>query len=297
MKDAVLDIGTNSVRLLVAEQVDGTLKTICKDLRMTRLGDGLTPGGVLSEAACTRTLQGFAELVESARKAGAERFVGIGTNALREAKDGAEFAAKLEAEHGFPIRIIDGVEEARYSYLGAAVGGSQLTAVVDIGGGSTEIGVGFGGDLGVAVTMPLGAVRGTREFDMMTARGLAQLKKHAFAVFAREAAEVTSVSRWIGVGGTITTLAAIMQELPNYDPERIQGYKLIHGEVSTWTQRLAGMSYDERLSLPGLAPERADIIVAGAVIVESLMEFFALPELTVSDADMLEGIWREEFGK
>ena len=182
MKQAVLDIGTNSVRLLVAETVADETTTLRKDIRATRLGDGLAAGEPLNEAAKNRTLTGIQELVDEAREAGVERWSIVGTNALREASDGEAFAQQVAQLVGAPVRIISGVDEARYGYLGAVKTNSLVTAVVDIGGGSTEIGVGFGGDLGAAVSMPLGAVRGTRDFDMMTPRGIAELKKHCFAV-------------------------------------------------------------------------------------------------------------------
>ena len=148
MKQAVLDIGTNSVRLLVAETVADETTTLRKDIRATRLGDGLAAGEPLNEAAKNRTLTGIQELVDEAREAGVERWSIVGTNALREASDGEAFAQQVAQLVGAPVRIISGVDEARYGYLGAVKTNSLVTAVVDIGGGSTEIGVGFGGDLG-----------------------------------------------------------------------------------------------------------------------------------------------------
>ena len=297
MRQAVIDIGTNSTRLLVAEASAQGRQTICKTIRTTRLGDGLKRGERLGEAARLRTCEGVAELVAVAKDCGAVALTAVGTNALREAADGAEFAAELAQLIGAPVRIIDGEEEARYSYLGAAQGSPTMTGVVDIGGGSTEIAVGFSGELGVAVSMPLGAVRGSRDFDMMTARGIGELKKHCFAVLAEKSDEVQGISRWIGVGGTVTSMAAIVQELEPYDAAKVQGYRLSYETVQELLHRLALLSYEERRELPGLQPERADIIVAGVVIAESLMEYFALPELAVSDEDLLEGVWWETYGR
>ena len=288
MKQAVLDIGTNSVRLLVAETVEDQTTTLRKDIRATRLGDGLAAGSPLNEAAKNRTLAGIRELVDEAREAGAERWTVVGTNALREASDGEVFARQVAQLIGAPVRIISGVDEARYGYLGAVKTNSLVTAVVDIGGG-------FGGDLGAAVSMPLGAVRGTRDFDMMTPRGIAELKKHCFAVLKEETTEVQGVKSWIGVGGTMTSIVSMLLELEPYDAEKVQGYVLAYEDLHALRERLTGMSYEERTKLPGLARERADIIVAGAVIAESLLEYFALPEITVSDRDLLEGIYREAY--
>lgn len=296
MKQAVMDIGTNSIRLLVAELSPEGMRTVCKTLRTTRLGDGLESGKALGESARLRTLEGVAELIAEARACGATEVTAVGTNALREAADGAAFAAEIGKVIGASVRIIDGTEEARYSYLGAAKESSTMTGVVDIGGGSTEIAVGFSGELGVAVSMPLGAVRGSRDFDMMTPRGIGELKKHCFAVLAERAEEVQGISRWIGVGGTMTSMAAIVQKLSPYDAAKVQGYRLSYETVQKLLHCLAMLSYEERRELPGLQPERADIIVAGVAIAESLMEYFALPEMAVSDADLLEGVWWETYG-
>lgn len=293
MRKAVMDIGTNSVRLLVAELTEDGWHTLLKTLRTTRLGEGLVRGGTLSEAACRRTKDAVWELVDEARRHEVEVITIVGTNAMREAADGKEFATQLATEIGVPVRILAGEEEARYSYLGASGGGSQLTAVVDIGGGSTEVGVGFGGELGVAVSMPIGAVRGTRDFDMMTPRGMSELKKQCFALLKEHTQEITDVRRWIGVGGTLTSIAAMLLELDEYSAERVQGQVVTAEQVHELLLRLGGMSYEERAAVPGLDPERADIIVAGIVIAESIMEYFALPELRVSDADLLEGICQE----
>lgn len=297
MRQAVMDIGTNSTRLLVAEKLPQGFHTVCKEVRTTRLGDGLKYGESLGEAARLRTLEGVEELVAVARSCEATSIAAVGTNALRDAADGAAFAVELTAVIGSPVRIISGEEEARYSYLGAAKESPTMTGVVDVGGGSTEIAVGFGGELGMAMSMPLGAVRGTRDFDMMTARGIGELKKHCFAVFTKSASEVQGISRWIGVGGTVTSMASIVQELDPYDADKVQGYHLSYEMVQELLHRLAVLSYEERRELKGLQPERADIVVAGVVIVESLMEYFALPELAVSDEDLLEGIWWEAYGQ
>ncbi len=296
MRQAVMDIGTNTVRMLVAECVDGKCRPLYKTLCMTRLGDGLKAGEPLSDAAKIRTLDGIEHLVEEAKQRQVEEWSVVGTSAMREASDGADFACVIEEEYGFKVRIIDGLEEAKYSYAGASNGSSLLTAVVDIGGGSTEIAVGFGGDLGLAVSMPLGAIRGTRNYDMMTARGLAELKKHCFAEFSEKGSEISAIGRWIGVGGTITTIAAIMQEMAEYDPGKIQGYTMPAENVREILNALAQMSYEERLEVTGLPAERADIIVAGTAILDALMEYFALKEIFASDADLLEGLWLEAFG-
>lgn len=293
MRKAVMDIGTNSVRLLVAELTEDGWHTLLKTLRTTRLGEGLVCGGTLSKAACRRTKEAVKELVELAHSYEVQTISIVATNAMRESVDGRDFAAELTTEINTPVRILSGEEEARYSYLGASGGGSQLTAVVDIGGGSTEVAVGFGGELGVAVSMPMGAVRGTRDFDMMTPRGMSELKKQSFALLNEHTKEITDVRRWIGVGGTFTSIAAMLLELEEYHAELVQGQIVTAEQVHELLVRLSGMSYEERVVVPGLDPDRADIIVAGIVVAESIMEYFALPEIRISDADLLEGICQE----
>lgn len=292
---AVIDIGTNSIRLLVAEETADGFRTVGKTLRTTRLGDGLQPNGKLSEAAWRRTLDGLAELQQQGREWGAAEWTVVATEALREASDGAAFAAAAEQLLGVPVRIISGEEEAKYGYLGAAGYTGTLTTVVDIGGGSTEISVGLGGDLGLAVSMPIGAVRGTREFDMMTRRGIGELKKHCFALLREKTEHMEPVAHWIGIGGTWTSLVTVQEQMETYDAARVQGYVLTAAQVAELQEMLAGLSYEERLQLPGLDPARADIIVAGAVIADSIMEYFALPEIGISDADILEGAWQETY--
>lgn len=292
---AVIDIGTNTIRLLVAEKTADGFRTVGKTLRTTRLGDGLSKGEKLSEAASRRTLEGLAELQRQGREWGATEWTAIATEALREAADGAEFAAAAERLLGVPVRIISGEEEARYGYLGASGCTGKLTTVVDIGGGSTEISVGLGGDIGLVVSMPVGAVRGTRDFDMMTRRGIGELKKHCFALFQENTEQMEPVAHWIGIGGTWTSLVTIQEKMEAYDASRVQGYVLTAAQVTELQALLASLSYEERLQLPGLDPERADIIVAGAVIAAGIMEYFALPEISISDADILEGAWQETY--
>lgn len=290
---AIIDIGTNSVRLLMAEKDEkGEWKTLRKELRSTRLGEGMTDKATIGQGAKERTLSAVGEFTAMAKLEGAEDIFAYGTSIMRDASNGEEFADEVTAASGVPVRILSGKEEAYYSYIGAAGTSGVITSVVDIGGGSTEICVGFGTDVGARHSFRLGCVRCSKQFDTTTARGRAELKKHCFTLF-RETdlmESMRNVKRWIGVGGTVTSLASMLQELEVYDSSKVQDYVIHPEDVSKILEKLSKMSYDDKCHMKGLLPSRADIIVAGVVILDSLMEYFALSEITVSDRDLSDGL-------
>lgn len=290
---AIIDIGTNSVRLLMAEKDEkGEWKTLRKELRSTRLGEGMTDKATIGQGAKERTLSAVEEFTAMAKLEGAEDIFAYGTSIMRDASNGEEFADEVTAASGVPVRILSGKEEAYYSYIGAAGTSGVITSVVDIGGGSTEICVGFGTDVGARHSFRLGCVRCSKQFDTTTARGRAELKKHCFTLF-RETdlmESMRNVKRWIGVGGTVTSLASMLQELEVYDSLKVQDYVIHPEDVSKILEKLSKMSYDDKCHMKGLLPSRADVIVAGVVILDSLMEYFALSEITVSDRDLSEGL-------
>lgn len=290
---AIIDIGTNSVRLLMAEKDEkGEWKTLRKELRSTRLGEGMTDKATIGQGAKERTLSAVGEFTAMAKLEGAEDIFAYGTSIMRDASNGEEFADEVTAASGVPVRILSGKEEAYYSYIGAAGTSGVITSVVDIGGGSTEICVGFGTDVGARHSFRLGCVRCSKQFDTTTARGRAELKKHCFMLF-RETdlmESMRNVKRWIGVGGTVTSLSSMLQELEVYDSAKVQDYVIHPEDVSKILEKLSKMSYDDKCHMKGLLPSRADIIVAGVVILDSLMEYFALSEITVSDRDLSEGL-------
>lgn len=290
---AIIDIGTNSVRLLMAEKDEkGEWKTLRKELRSTRLGEGMTDKATIGQGAKERTLSAVGEFTAMAKLEGAEDIFAYGTSIMRDASNGEEFADEVTAASGVPVRILSGKEEAYYSYIGAAGTSGVITSVVDIGGGSTEICVGFGTDVGARHSFRLGCVRCSKQFDTTTARGRAELKKHCFTLF-RETdlmESMRNVKRWIGVGGTVTSLASMLQDLEVYDSSKVQDYVIHPEDVSRILEKLSKMSYDDKCHMKGLLPSRADIIVAGVVILDSLMEYFALSEITVSDRDLSEGL-------
>lgn len=287
---AVIDIGTNSVRLLVAErQPGGEWKTLRKGLESSRLGEGMTIHEGLSEAACRRTLEAVEEFVRAAREAGADEIRAYGTEILRSSPQGEAFAALTKEKTGVDVDILTGEEEAFYSYLGAVGVSSSVAAVTDIGGGSTEVCMGFGPAVGYRHSFPIGCVRCSGLFDTTTARGIGELKKYCFQKF-HDTQDLAPVKNWICVGGTATSIAAMLQKLEVYDAEKVQDYVIRQEDVARLLKELYQMSYEERCHVKGLRADRADIIVAGVAIVDSLMEYFALSEMTVSDRGLTEGL-------
>ncbi len=287
---AVIDIGTNSVRLLAAERLPGgEWKTIRKGINSSRLGEGMTTHAGLTEAACRRTLEAVARFAEEAKEAGASEIRAYGTEILRASPQGEAFAKMAEEKTGIPVTILSGDMEAFYSYLGAVGLSSSVAAVTDVGGGSTEVCMGFGPAIGYRHSFPIGCVRCSGLFDTTTARGIGELKKYCFQKF-QESKDLAPVKHWICVGGTATSIASMLQELETYDPAKVQDYVVPQEDVTRLLKRLYQMSYEDRCHVKGLRADRADIIVAGVAIIDSLMEYFALSEMTVSDRGLTEGL-------
>ena len=290
---AIIDIGTNSVRLLLAEKDEKEeWKILKKDLRSTRLGEGMTDKAYIGKGPQERTLKAIEEFAAAARLEGADEIFAYGTSIMRDAANGPAFSDEVTSAVGIPVRILSGKEEAYYSYIGAAGTSGVVTSVVDIGGGSTEICMGFATDIGMRHSFRLGCVRCSKQFDTTTPRGVAELKKHCFDLFRHTELmqSVKNVKRWIGVGGTVTSMAAMLQELEVYDSAKVQDFVIHQDDVNRMLKKLCAMSYDDKCHLTGLMPERADIIVAGVAILDALMEYFALPEIIVSDRDLSEGL-------
>lgn len=290
---AIIDIGTNSVRLLLAEKDEKEeWKILKKDLRSTRLGEGMTDKAYIGKGPQERTLKAIEEFAAAARLEGADEIFAYGTSIMRDAANGPAFSDEVTSAVGIPVRILSGKEEAYYSYIGAAGTSGVVTSVVDIGGGSTEICMGFGTDIGMRHSFRLGCVRCSKQFDTTTPRGVAELKKHCFDLFRHTELmqSVKNVKRWIGVGGTVTSMAAMLQELEVYDSAKVQDFVIHQDDVNRMLKKLCAMSYDDKCHLTGLMPERADIIVAGVAILDALMEYFALPEIIVSDRALSEGL-------
>jgi exopolyphosphatase / guanosine-5'-triphosphate,3'-diphosphate pyrophosphatase len=297
MRVGVVDIGTNSTRLLVAEVEGGALTELERRTTVTRLGEGLEASGRLSDAAMARVSEALAGYREAIDELGAERVVAVATSAMRDAANGPQFRDEIERRFGLDSRTISGDEEARLTFLGATSGrdAGAGTLVIDIGGGSTEFVVGHpGGDPEFHVSTRMGSVRHTERHlhsDPPTAAELAALAADARAIVEADVpADVRrSVDAGIAVAGTATSLAAIDQQLEPYDPERVHGYRLGAQRCERLLARLAELTVAQRRDVPGLHPDRAPTIVAGAGILLESMRASGLDEVEVSENDILHG--------
>lgn len=284
----VVDIGTNSVRLLVAEVTGREIKELGRDLGTTRLGEGAD--GRLRPEAMARTARVVREFAERMRAAGAARAVLAGTAAVREAANREEFAGLVRKETGLALRVLTGEEEALLSYRGVVWGLSGRISgpvvTMDIGGGSTEFAWEDGEGKLRCLSLPLGAVRMTEKPSSMD-----EIREIlAPAVAALRESEPAVAWKLVGVGGTATTLAAMAQGLRRYDPDRVHGYPLHVSEVERLLAALQALPLDERRRMPGLQPERADIISAGATIALAAMRGLGQTVMYVCETDILHGL-------
>jgi exopolyphosphatase/guanosine-5'-triphosphate,3'-diphosphate pyrophosphatase len=299
MRVAVVDIGSNSTRLLIVDVQDGRV-TAEHDRRstVTRLGAGVDANGQLQEESIERVFRTLDEYREIIERRDPERRIAVLTSAVRDASNGAEFAQAIRERYDLEPHVLTGDDEAQLTFLGAMSerdpGDQTLTLVIDIGGGSTELVTGTGRTASFHVSTQAGVVRQTErhlhhdpplpeELDEL-AEEVNQIVAEAVAVQQRE-----SVRRAIAVAGTATSLAAIAQKLEPYDPEKVHGYVLPTSEARAIRDHLAAMALEERRKVPGLDPDRAPTIVAGIVILLEVLDLFGLKEVEVSEHDILRG--------
>lgn len=281
---AALDIGSNSVRLLIGEIEAVRVQPCRAELRSTRLLAGATAGW-LQEAAVRRTVTAVVELAGLARDYRPAGILCIATSAAREARNPELLTAGVAAGAGLQVLIIDGPTEARLAYQGALAGlagPAPRPLVIDIGGGSTEFS--WHGGKGFQFTsLKVGAVRATET-------GLSRTAMAAMLAPVLDRARANRPYPVIGTGGTITTLAALELGLAVYRPDLVHGLVLPANRVESWQQRLAAMPLAARQALPGIQPERADIIVAGVTILTIILAGLEVASLQVSEADLLWGL-------
>jgi exopolyphosphatase/guanosine-5'-triphosphate,3'-diphosphate pyrophosphatase len=302
MRLAAIDLGSNTVHLLVADAGAGGAdwRVVESDQRVTRLGEGLTASGRLGVAPAERTTNVVVEYVARARAAGAERIGIVATSAVREAANQAEFVAMLERATGERVRVISGEEEAALTLAGVLHGlrgpldGSTL--LFDIGGGSTEYLVARAGAAVAAVSLRLGVVDLAERYPFPARVDWTRYQALQDEVVGRLARELPPAiltsrpARIVGTAGTVTALAALDLGLATYDRTRIQGHTLQHAAVERLLQRLGDLTAVERGALPCLEPGRADLIVPGTAVVLATLATFGAGSLVVSDAALREGV-------
>jgi len=296
---AVADIGTNSTRLLIADVEDGRVtRELERRSEVTRLGAGVDADGRLGEEAIDRvyaTLDEYRSLMDRHR---AQSALAVLTSAVRDAANGAEFAHQVEKRYGLTPHVLTGEQEARLTFIGATSERdpeeSTPTLVIDIGGGSTEFVIGRGREVTFHVSNQAGVVRQTERHlrgDPPPQRELDELAKDVRAILSEgvPAEQRKAVGYAIAVAGTATSLAAIAQELEPYDADRVHGYVLPREQCAEILGRLAALPLAQRRQVPGLHPDRAPTILAGAVILLETLELFGLDEVEVSEHDILRG--------
>jgi len=299
MRVAVVDIGTNSTRLLVADLEDGrVVRQLTKHSEVTRLGEGVDATGRLGDEPMERVFGVLEAYRDEADELGAELRVGVLTSAVRDAANGDEFTAAVRERFGFDARTIEGETEAALTFAGATSERDPTDrtplVVVDIGGGSTELVQGAGGAMEFHVSTQAGVVRQTERHihtDPPRPTEIQALATEVRGIFLDNVPEAVldSVSVGIAVAGTATSAAAIAQELMPYDPDKVHGYVLERTELDRLLQMLAALPLDERRRVPGLHPDRAPTIVAGIVILQQVLDAFALDRVEVSEHDILQG--------
>jgi exopolyphosphatase / guanosine-5'-triphosphate,3'-diphosphate pyrophosphatase len=299
---AAVDQGTNSTRLLVAEPDEaGGFEDLARDMVITRVGQGVDGTGMLAPEALQRTLVVLARYVRRAKALHVERIRVAATAAVRDAANAADFERPVRELAGSPLEIVSGEEEARLSFLGATRGldAPPPFLVLDIGGGSTEFVLGSERP-SAAMSTQMGSVRLTERFVRSDPPEASELDRMRAAVGellddVERAIPARDERTFVAVAGTSTTVQAVALGLDFYDPERIHRTRLTRTDAARVSLRLASMTTAERAALPVMAPGRADVIVAGSVILVEVMERFRFDEAVVSETDILDGLVFEMF--
>jgi exopolyphosphatase/guanosine-5'-triphosphate,3'-diphosphate pyrophosphatase len=291
---AVIDIGSNSTRLLVADVDGGRVMPVDRRSTVTRLGRGVDLSGVLAAEAIEAACAAVDPYVATLGELGAEKVDAIATSAVRDATNGSAFVAELRERFALSARVLDGEEEARLTYLGATSEHSPEvpTLVIDIGGGSTELVVGEGRHVDWHVSLQAGVVRHTERHlvhDPPTPVELEALASDLRGLIETARSEAPRAQAGIAVAGTPTSLAAIEMELDPYDPQRIHGHVLELPSIQRMLSRLAATPLGRRREIRGLHADRAPTIVAGVVTLVEAMRAFDLERITVSEHDILYG--------
>ena len=286
---AAVDLGTNSTRLLVADVDGDELREVARRLTITRLGEGVDERRRLLPVPIARVRNCLAEYRRELETLEAERTLAIATSAVRDAENGEAFLGEIEWSYGFSTRLLAGTDEAAMMIRGVTAGRPPLddVLVVDIGGGSTELVVARAGAVASAVSLDVGCVRVTERFLASDPPAASELA--AAGAYVRSLLPELDAARAIGVAGTVTTLSTLDLGDPEYDPTRTHGHRLPFEAVEAQLQRLAALTTEERLAVPGIEPGRAPVIVAGVVVLREVMTTYGLSEIEVSERDVLHG--------
>lgn len=300
---AVIDVGTNSVKFHVGEKHgDGTWTTVVDRAEVTRLGEGLDANdGAFTPAAMERTAAAIAGMAAEAQRERAVAVAAVGTMGLRTARNSADLIASVARSCGIRIEVIPGTEEARLAYVAVRAGlrlGTGSMVIFDTGGGSSQFTFCRGTTIVEQFSLDVGAVRFTEDHALAGVVSLADLHRAIEAIDA-ELSRLDAApppDALVGCGGAVTNLAAVMLGLRVYDPDAVQGATLTGSEVDRQIERYRSCSTEERRRIVGLQPRRAEVILAGACIVRTVMRKLRRSELTVSDRGLRHGLLADRFG-
>lgn len=296
MRIAALDIGTNTILMLVADvSADGRIFVVRDEHAIARLGKGVDSDRLITAEALGRADEILRRHRSLAHDLKADRIVAVGTSALRDAANRNDIVAHWRREFGIDVRVISSDEEARLTYLGTVVSdssGQGRQAVLDIGGGSTEVTLGEGDRIVDRFSVDLGSVRVTERFWSDCPPRYEQVAKARRWIgdTLAEARRSLPPATWHAVAGTPTTLAAIALALKSFDAAAIDGFRLTRSFVSEVTNQILALSHEELTHHPHIHPQRADIIGAGALILAGVMEMYGIPEVTVSVRGLRYGV-------
>jgi len=299
-KYAILDIGTNSIKFFVAEIKDGKIFSIIDTNNISRLGEGLQKTGKISSEAMERNIEVLADFLKTAEKEQVEEITAVGTMCLRTASNAAEFIKKAKEHLGLDIQVIEGEEEARLSYLAilSTLGIEAKNVIVfDTGGGSTEFIFGAGTKLKNRISLNIGAVYPTEKFlisDPVTDEELKTTIDYVKNFFSEHNLS-GNPDVLFGIGGTVTSLGAVKHKMEKYNPQIIQGSKMELDEIERQIELYKNKTIVERSQIVGLQPKRADVILAGAIIVKTIMETFGKHEFIISDRGLRHGLMFDKY--
>ena len=295
---AVIDIGTNSIKMHVATVSEGQISVLGDFTEVTRLGEGLHETGELDAAAIARNVDAVAAFQARASELGVETTVAVGTMALRSAANAQVFVDAVLERCGLEVEVVPGEEEARLSYLAVVSGlgaGQGNVAVFDTGGGSTEFIFGEGDEILDRFSLNVGSRQPTEEFcksDPVSPAELASMVAHLEREFGRLEGGTDAL---VGMGGTVTSMGAVHHRMKVYDPDVIQGSTLVLAEVERQLEMFRARTIEERRETVGLMPKRADVILAGVAIVMTVMRKLGATELTISDRGLRHGLFYDRF--
>ena len=299
---AVIDVGTNSVKFHIGERTaDGSWTTVVDRSEVTRLGEGLDETGELQPEPMARTVDAVAAMAAEAEEQGVLAIAAVGTAGLRIASNSQSFVDAVRGRCGVEVEVIPGEEEARLAYVAATTGlgiGSGTLVVFDTGGGSSQFTFGHGGHVDERFSVNVGAVRLTEQFGLDRvvseddlAAALAAVGRELERLDGRPAPDALA-----GMGGAVTNIAAVKHGLEQYDAEVVQGTVLDRAEIDRQIELYRTLDADGRRSIPGLQPKRAEVILAGACVVRTVLEKLGTDSFTVSDRGLRHGLLAERFG-